>query len=139
MRYVFLLLMLAALALGLACQTASTSTETKNENPADTSATEKPADKEKAEKSEENAEKSEEKAESHNADDGHEHGDEAPRISLADAKKSFDAGEAVFIDTRSESAYATEHVKGAVNISTSDFESKYKDVPKDKKLIIYCS
>lgn len=65
--------------------------------------------------------------------------DEAPRISLADAKKDFDAGEAVFVDTRGADFYKTEHIKGAINVMVSDFEAKYKNIPNDKKIIAYCS
>ena len=71
--------------------------------------------------------------------DEHGHKDDAPRISVADAKKDFDAGKAIFIDTRSADAYKLERVKGAINISLSDFEAKYKSIPKDKKIIVYCS
>lgn len=64
--------------------------------------------------------------------------DDAPRISLADAKKDFDAG-AVFIDTRPEDTYKQEHVKGAINITLQDDASKYNSIPKGKKIIVYCS
>ncbi len=46
-----------------------------------------------------------------------EDGDEAPRINLADAKKDFDAGKVVFVDTRAEPSYKTEHIKGAINVA----------------------
>jgi hypothetical protein len=72
--------------------------------------------------------------------DGHdEHSDDAPRIGLADAKKEFDAGTAVFIDTRAEDIYKQEHVKGAINITLLDDASKYTSIPKGKKIIVYCS
>jgi 3-mercaptopyruvate sulfurtransferase SseA len=72
--------------------------------------------------------------------DGHDdHSDDAPRISLADAKKDFDAGTAVFIDTRAEDIYKQGHVKGAINITLQDDASKYKSIPKGKKIIVYCS
>ena len=65
--------------------------------------------------------------------------DEAPRITLADAKKDFDAGSAVFIDTRAETSYKQEHVKGAINIPMEALEAKYKEIPAGKKIIAYCS
>jgi 3-mercaptopyruvate sulfurtransferase SseA len=71
--------------------------------------------------------------------DEHGNQDDAPRITLADAKKDFDAGKTIFIDTRSADAYKLERIKGAINISVSDFEAKYKSIPKDKKIIVYCS
>lgn len=65
--------------------------------------------------------------------------DEAARISLDDAKKAFDAGDALFVDTRAESAYQTEHIKGAINIPAEAFKERYKEVPTNKKIIAYCS
>ncbi len=65
--------------------------------------------------------------------------DDAPRISLEDAKKDFDKGNAVFIDTRGEESYNVEHVKGSLNIPLNSMETRYKELPKDKKIIAYCS
>jgi hypothetical protein len=63
----------------------------------------------------------------------------APRISLADAKKAFDDGNVVFVDTRAEAQYRVEHVKGSINIPAETFQTRYAEVPKDKKIITYCS
>ena len=68
-----------------------------------------------------------------------EHSDDAPRISLEDAKKAFDEGYVVIVDTRAEVAYKTEHIKGAINIPAEAFQTRYKEVPKGKKIIAYCS
>ena len=71
--------------------------------------------------------------------DEHGSANDAPRISLADAKKDFDAGNVVFVDTRAEAAFKQEHVKGAINVPMESFEAKYKDIPTGKKIIAYCS
>jgi predicted sulfurtransferase len=68
-----------------------------------------------------------------------EHSDDAPRINLADAKKDFDAGKTVFVDTRAAASYKTEHIKGAINIPADSIQTRYAEVPKDKKVIAYCS
>jgi predicted sulfurtransferase len=65
--------------------------------------------------------------------------DGVPRISLADAKKAFDDGNAIFVDTRAEVQFNQEHVKGAINIPAEAFQTRYAEVPKDKKIITYCS
>lgn len=65
--------------------------------------------------------------------------DDAPRINLADAKKEFDAGTAVFVDTRAEVSYRAEHVKGAINLPMEAVELRYKEIPTGKKIIAYCS
>lgn len=71
--------------------------------------------------------------------DSHGHEDDAPRVNLADAKKEFDAGNVVFVDTRAETAYKQEHIKGAINMPMEAFEAKYKEIPTGKKIIAYCS
>jgi len=69
-----------------------------------------------------------------------EHADDnAPRIALAEAKKDFDAGNTVFVDTRAEAAYRQEHIKGSINIPVEAFEARYKEIPTGKKIIAYCS
>jgi hypothetical protein len=71
-----------------------------------------------------------------------EHGhatDTAPRISLADAKKDFDAGTAVFIDTHSPEQYAQRHITGSINIPANNLNAYFDKIPKGKKIIAYCS
>jgi 3-mercaptopyruvate sulfurtransferase SseA len=65
--------------------------------------------------------------------------DDAPRINLEDAKKAFDAGDALFIDTRGDAQYKSEHIKGAINITMSDVVGRLKEIPTNKKIIAYCS
>lgn len=68
-------------------------------------------------------------------DDGHD----APRISLADAKKAFDDKTAVFIDTHTKEQFDTEHIVGAINIQANTIKQNLDKVPKGKKIIAYCS
>ncbi len=70
---------------------------------------------------------------------GHTEGQDTPRISLADAKKAFDDGSAIFIDTHVKNAYDAEHVKGAMNVTVQELEAKFNTIPKGKKIIAYCS
>ena len=65
--------------------------------------------------------------------------DDAPRITLAEAKAAFDAGNAVFVDTRAAAAYNDEHIKGALNIPKDKLAEKIGDLPKDKKIFAYGS
>ncbi len=65
--------------------------------------------------------------------------DDAPRITLAEAKAAYDAGTAVFVDTRSEASFKAEHIKGAINVHADMLEAKITQLPKDKKIIAYCS
>lgn len=65
--------------------------------------------------------------------------DNAARISLADAKKAFDDGTAIFIDTRSDMTYKQEHITGSINIPTGTLDANISKLSKSKKLIAYCS
>lgn len=75
------------------------------------------------------------RADSNHADDGHD----APRISLAEAKKDFDAGTAVFIDTHAPEQYAQQHIPGSINVPANNLEPYLNKIPKGKKIIAYCS
>ena len=63
---------------------------------------------------------------------------EVPRITVAEAKKGFDDGSVVFVDSRSPEAYAEEHIKGAVIIKGAAAD-RFNSLPKGKKIIVYCS
>ncbi len=66
--------------------------------------------------------------------------DNVPRIKAEEAIKARQAKEAVIIDTRDESSFVTMHIKGALNIPYKDFQDgKNPKLPKDKKLIFYCT
>lgn len=43
------------------------------------------------------------------------------------------------IDTRDRIAYNSGHIDGAINISSPDLRYKYKNLPRDKKIILVCS
>ena len=65
--------------------------------------------------------------------------DEVPKITLADAKKEFDAGTAVIVDVRDEGSFKLEHIKGALHITTETMAADMNKLPKGKKIIAYCS
>jgi 3-mercaptopyruvate sulfurtransferase SseA len=65
--------------------------------------------------------------------------DDTPRISLQQAKKDFDEGNVVFVDTREPMAFKQEHIQGALNIPIGDGEKRWKEIPTDKKIVAYCS
>jgi len=66
-------------------------------------------------------------------------GQDAPRISLEDAKKAFDEKSATFIDTHPKAMYDAGHIPGAINVTVQDLETKFDKIPKGKKIIAYCS
>lgn len=65
--------------------------------------------------------------------------DAAPRISLADAKARFDAGSALFLDVRSQEAYESAHIQGAIPIPLTEVEARMDELPDDRFIITYCS
>jgi 3-mercaptopyruvate sulfurtransferase SseA len=65
--------------------------------------------------------------------------DGANRITLAGAKKLFDAGEVLIVDTRAKAAYDGEHIKGAINVPLADAETRLSELKTDKKIVAYCS
>jgi hypothetical protein len=62
-----------------------------------------------------------------------------PRISAADAKKEADAGNAVFVDSRDAGSFNLERLPGAINIAASASADQFNQLPKGKKIIVYCS
>jgi rhodanese-related sulfurtransferase len=64
---------------------------------------------------------------------------EAPRISVADAKKAIDAGKAILVDVRSAMSHQQEHAKGAISMPTSEVAARMSELPKDKQIITYCT
>ena len=75
------------------------------------------------------------------ASDGHDEAavDDAPRISLAEAKKDFDNKTAVFIDTHAKEQFDYEHIPGAINVQANTIKQNLNKIPKGKKIIAYCS
>jgi rhodanese-related sulfurtransferase len=64
---------------------------------------------------------------------------EAPRISVADAKKAVDSGKAILVDVRSAMQYEQEHLKGAISLPGYEMEKRISELPKDKQIITYCA
>ncbi|SRR5258706_7918020 len=64
---------------------------------------------------------------------------DVPRISVQDAKKEVDAGTAVIVDARGDAAYKAEHIAGSLNIALGNPDTQFSTLPKDKKIIVYCS
>jgi len=62
-----------------------------------------------------------------------------PRISVADAKKLYQNGQAVFIDVRSHEQYTYGHIKGALSIPGSQIIRRWAEVPPLKTYITYCA
>jgi len=64
---------------------------------------------------------------------------EAPRISVADARKALDAGTAVLVDVRDLNSCHWEHAKGSLCIPGGELTARSGELPKDKQIIAYCT
>jgi phage shock protein E len=65
---------------------------------------------------------------------------QVPRITVEELKKLMAEQQVVVVDVRSVDAYNTGHIKGAINLPLGKIQSgEYKDLPRDKRVITYCS
>ena len=64
---------------------------------------------------------------------------EPMRLSLEDAKATFDDGSGLFLDVRSESSYTASHIPGAFSIPLAELESRMTELNPDQWIITYCT
>lgn len=64
---------------------------------------------------------------------------DVPRIPVGQAKEFFDAGEALFVDTRQVASYQEAHIPGAVLLPSNATEADYAALPQDTAIITYCT
>jgi hypothetical protein len=68
--------------------------------------------------------------------------DDVPRITVQELKAKMDKGEAlVVVDVRTGRDYEGSKIKikGAVRIPIVQMEERYRELPKDKEVILYCT
>src|SRR5258706_6569434 len=66
-------------------------------------------------------------------------GDTARRIKAAELHELWEKGEVVIIDTRAESSYKDEHIKGALSMPAGTVLSHLEELPKNKMIVAYCT
>lgn len=64
---------------------------------------------------------------------------EIKRITTEETNALVAKGEAVIVDTRGDASYEKGHIKGALAITSSDLAARIKELPRDKKIVTYCS
>ena len=66
--------------------------------------------------------------------------DSMPRVKVEEAKAEVANGSAVIIDVRGSETYKNAHIKGALDYPLARLEqSDFKDLPKGKRIIAYCT
>jgi rhodanese-related sulfurtransferase len=62
------------------------------------------------------------------------------RVSAQELKKMVADKQAVVIDVRSADAYKVSHIKGSLSLPLGEIEAgNFKSLPRDKRIITYCS
>ncbi|MGO9138662.1 MAG: rhodanese-like domain-containing protein [Syntrophales bacterium] len=68
--------------------------------------------------------------------------DDVPRITVQELKAKMDKGEdLVIVDVRTGDDYERSKIKikGAVRIPIVKIEDRYRELPKDKQIVTYCT
>lgn len=61
------------------------------------------------------------------------------RLSLEDAKKAYDQGEAIFIDVRTVEEYQQRHISGALSIPLLELPERLAELDPNIWYITYCT
>lgn len=59
------------------------------------------------------------------------------RVQLKEAKAAFDSGEATFVDVRSQTAFAEDHIPGAVSIPLDELQNRLDELDPSDWIILY--
>ena|SRR5215475_10432672 len=65
--------------------------------------------------------------------------DGARRVTTTELKSLMDKGQVFVVDVRTDAAYKSGHIKGAVLIPFKDVGARIKEFPRDKIIVTYCS
>jgi 3-mercaptopyruvate sulfurtransferase SseA len=65
--------------------------------------------------------------------------DNAKRITADDLHKLWSSNQVLIIDTRAESAYQQEHIKGSISMPTGTVLQRTDELPRDKMIVAYCT
>jgi hypothetical protein len=65
---------------------------------------------------------------------------QVPRMRVKELKALLDAGEDILIvDARSLRAYEVSHIAGAISLPLLEVDKRYRELPKDAKIVYYCT
>ena len=64
---------------------------------------------------------------------------DVPRISLDEARRKLDSGEAILVDVRTKESYDSSHAQGALSIPETEVDSRLNEIPHDGDVILYCT
>jgi hypothetical protein len=65
---------------------------------------------------------------------------EVPRMRVKELNELLDAGEEVIVvDTRLRASYDESHIVGAISLPLLEVDDRYKELPKNAKIVLYCT
>src|SRR5262245_21167542 len=65
--------------------------------------------------------------------------DNAKRITAEELHKLWEKNDVLIIDTRAESAYKQEHIKGSISVPVGTLSSNFAQLPKNKMIAASCT
>ncbi len=65
--------------------------------------------------------------------------DGIPRINTAELEELMKQGKVVVVDVRNKDMYDRGHIRGAKLIPLNEVGERTKELPRDKKIVTYCS
>jgi rhodanese-related sulfurtransferase len=60
-------------------------------------------------------------------------------VSVQQGKEMIDSGEVFILDVRTQEEYDEGHIMGSTLIPVDELDSRLKELPRDKKILVYCS
>ncbi|HEV2912046.1 MAG TPA: rhodanese-like domain-containing protein [Pyrinomonadaceae bacterium] len=65
--------------------------------------------------------------------------DGVQRITTAELRDALEKGTAMVVDVRSPESYKSGHIKGSINIPETEIARRKDELPRDRKIVLYCS
>jgi rhodanese-related sulfurtransferase len=59
-------------------------------------------------------------------------------VSVQQGKEMIDSGEVFILDVRTQEEYDEGHIMGSTLIPVDELDSRLKELPRDKKILVYC-
>ena len=59
-------------------------------------------------------------------------------VSVQQGKEMIDRGEVFILDVRTREEYNESHINGSILIPVKELDIRFKELPRDKKILVYC-
>ncbi len=59
-------------------------------------------------------------------------------VTVSEGKQMIDSGGIFILDVRTKEEYDTGHINRSILIPLEDLEKRYNEIPRDKKILVYC-